>query len=107
MRIAFLLISLLAAGPAAAQTFTAAALQSMCSARDAGQVAGCASYIQGYADGRNLSQPRPSICVPAGRTVGDVAHAFSEYVNKNRLEANLPAGLVLGNYLVTNYPCGG
>jgi curli biogenesis system outer membrane secretion channel CsgG len=107
MRTALVLLALVAAGPAAAQTFTAGALQGMCSAREPSQLAGCASYIQGYADGRNLSQARASICVPAGRTIGDVAHSFADYMTKNRLEANLPAGLVLGNYLVTNFPCGG
>jgi hypothetical protein len=95
--------SLLAASPAASQGMTAAGLQAMCTAR--AQQAACASYIQGYMDGRNQSLPRPTVCVPAGTSMGDVAGGFAQYVGKNRLEANLQAGLVLGNYLITTYPC--
>jgi hypothetical protein len=82
---------------------TAGGLQAMCAAR--AQQAACASYIQGYLDGRNQSLPRPTVCIPAGTPMGDVAGGFVQHVGRNRLEANLQAGLVLGNYLLTTYPC--
>jgi F0F1-type ATP synthase membrane subunit c/vacuolar-type H+-ATPase subunit K len=95
---------LLAAGPAAAQqNMTAAALGAMCAARAQQPV--CASYIQGYVDGRNQSLPKATVCLPSGTSVGDVAGKFVEHIGKNRLEGNLQAGLVLGNVLITNYPC--
>ena len=101
---AFAFVLLLAAGPAAAQqNMTAGALAAMCSAR--AQQPACASYIQGWMDGRNQSLPKPTVCLPAGTSVADAAGKFVEYVGKNRLEANLQAGLVLGNHLITNYPC--
>ena len=95
--------SVLAAGPASAQGMTAGGLQAMCASR--AQQPACASYIQGYMDGRNQSLQRPTVCVPAGTAIGDVAGGFSQHVERNRLEANLQAGLVLGNHLLTNYPC--
>jgi hypothetical protein len=82
---------------------TAAGLQAMCASR--AQQPACASYIQGYMDGRNQSLPRPTVCLPAGTSIADVAGKFVEHVMRNRLEANLQAGLVLGNHLITNYPC--
>jgi hypothetical protein len=98
------LIPLLAAAPASAQQgMTAGALAAMCSAR--AQQPACASYIQGWVDGRNQSLPKPTVCLPAGTSPADVAGKFVEYVGKNRLEANLQAGLVLGNHLITTYPC--
>ena len=97
-------VLLLAAVPASAQQgMTAGALAAMCSAR--AQQPTCASYIQGWMDGRNQSLPKPTVCLPAGTSIGDAAGKFVEYVGKNRLEANLQAGLVLGNVLITNYPC--
>ena len=94
---------LIAAAAASSQALTACALQGMCAAR--AQAAVCASYIQGYMDGRNQTLPRPTICIPAGTSVADVAGGFVTHVGKNRLEGNLQAGLVLGNYLITAYPC--
>jgi hypothetical protein len=94
---------LLAAAPAFAQGMTAGGLQAMCAAR--AQQPACASYIQGYMDGRNQSLPKPTVCIPAGTTMADVAGKFVEHIGRNRLEANLQAGLVLGNHLITNYPC--
>jgi hypothetical protein len=82
---------------------SAGGLQAMCAAR--AQQATCVSYIQGYLEGRNQSLPRPTVCIPAGISIADVAGGFVEHVGKNRLEANLQAGLVLGNYLITTYPC--
>jgi hypothetical protein len=97
-------LGLLAAAPASAQQgMNAGALASMCSAQ--AQRAACASYIQGYMDGRNQSLPRPTICLPAGTSIADLAGQFAEHVGRNRLEANLQAGLVLGNFLITTYPC--
>jgi hypothetical protein len=94
----------LAAAPASAQQgMTAGALAAMCSAR--AQQPTCASYIQGWMDGRNQSLPKPTVCLPAGTSIGDAAGKFVEYVGKNRLEANLQAGLVLGNHLISTYPC--
>jgi hypothetical protein len=97
------LLALVAASPASAQSMTAGALQAMCSART--QQATCASYIQGYIDGRNQSSSRATVCIPSGTTIADVIGGFSDHVGKNRLEANLQAGLVVGNYLITSYPC--
>jgi hypothetical protein len=97
------LLALLLADPAAAQTMTAGALQGMCAGRN--QTAACASYIQGYVDGRNQSLGRRTVCLPAGTSMADVAGAFSQHVARNRLEANLEAGLVLGNFLISTYSC--
>jgi hypothetical protein len=92
---------LLTAVPASAQQgMTAGALAATCAAQ--AQRAACTSYIQGWMDGRNQSLPKPTVCPPAG---ADVVGTFVEYVGKNRLEANLQAGLVLGNHLITAYPC--
>ena len=75
----------------------------MCAAQS--QAAICTGYIQGYIDARNQSLPRPTICVPAGTSVGNVAAGFVAHLTRNRLEANIQAGLVLGNYLISTYPC--
>ena len=56
-------------------------------------------------DGRNQSLPRPTVCIPAGTSMADVVNGFVAHVANNRLEGNLQAGLVLGNYLITAYPC--
>jgi hypothetical protein len=98
-----LLLAFAAASPASAQSMTAGALQAMCSART--QQATCASYIQGYIDGRNQSSARATVCIPAGTSIGDVIGGFSDRLTKNRLEANLEAGLVVGDYLITSFPC--
>jgi hypothetical protein len=92
-----------AASPASAQAINAGALQAMCQARAQQPV--CAAYLQGYIDGRNQSLPRPTVCLPAGTSIADVANAFAQHVAQNRLEANLQAGLVLGNVLITTYRC--
>jgi hypothetical protein len=97
------LLFVLLASPSAAQRLTAGALQGMCLAP--AQAAACASYIQGYMDGRNQSLPRPTICLPAGTSLANVAAAYAAYLGNNRLEANIEAGLVLGNYLLSTYPC--
>jgi hypothetical protein len=97
------LLALAAASPAAAQNMTAGALQAMCSSRT--QQATCASYIQGYIDGRNQSSARATVCIPAGTSIADVIGGFSNRLTKNRLEANLEAGLVVGDYLITSFPC--
>jgi hypothetical protein len=94
---------LAAADPAASQALTAGALQQMCAAR--AQQTACALYIQGYMDGRNQSLSRPTVCLPTGTSLADVAGSFASHVVGNRLEANLQAGLVLGNFLITTYPC--
>jgi len=105
MRLTISLIALLAAGAASAQTLTAGELQKMCAATAQNLAVACASYIQGYVNGRNQSLPRPSICVPPTTSIGSAVAGYVEYVEKNRLEANIEAGLVLGNYLLSTYPC--
>ena len=102
-RMRLFLLALAADSPASAQSMTAGALQAMCSART--QQATCASYIQGYIDGRNQSSARATVCIPAGTSIGDVIGGFSDRLTKNRLEANLEAGLVVGDYLITSFPC--
>jgi Rap1a immunity proteins len=105
MRSALVLITLLVAGPSSAQTLTAGDLQKMCAATAQSQAIACASYIQGYVNGRNQSLPRPTVCVPPGTSMGDAVAGYVDYVAKNRLEANIEAGLVLGNYLLSAFPC--
>jgi hypothetical protein len=102
-RLVFAILALLAAMPAAAQTLTAGALAAMCTSQT--QASACGSYIQGYIDGRNQSLARPTVCVPAGTSPSNVAAAFVAHIAGNRLEANIQAGLVLGNHLVSTYPC--
>jgi hypothetical protein len=99
----FALPAFLAAMPAAAQTLTAGVLANMCSSQ--AQAAACGSYIQGYIDGRNQSLARPTVCIPPGTPPAKVATAFVAHIAGNRLEANIQAGLVLGNHLVSSYPC--
>jgi len=97
------LLALAAASPASAQSMTAGALQAMCSSR--AQQATCASYTQGYIDGRNQSSAGATACIPTGTSIGDVIGGFSDRLARNRLEANLQAGLVVGDYLITSFPC--
>ena len=99
----FAFVALIAATPAASQGLTAGALQGMCS--NATQAATCAAYIQGYIEGRNQALQRDTICPPKGATIGTIAGGFIQHLTNNRLEANIQAGLVLGNHLVTTYPC--
>ena len=104
LALAFVSLGIPLAAPAAAQpAMTAGALAAMCANR--AQQGACASYIQGYVDGRNQSLPKPTVCLSASTSIADAAAGFAEYVGKNRLEANLQAGLVLGNFLITTFPC--
>ena len=107
MRSILALALILATGPAFAQTFTAGDLQRMCgaTAQAQAQATACAFYIQGYLTGRNLSPPKPTICVPERTSIVDAVKGFREYMSKNPLEGRIDAGLVLGNYLLTTYPC--
>lgn len=108
MRIALtaITVTLLASSPALSQALTAGALRSMCTARDASQQLSCTSYLMGYVHGRNLSDSNPTICIPGTSPVGSVVAGFLGRLQSNPLDANLPAGLVLGDYLVSTYPCG-
>lgn len=103
MRVILAASVLLATGPAFSQAFTAGDLQRMCAAP--AQAAACATYIQGYVTGRNLSLPKPTICVPPGKSLRDAVTGFLDYMAKNPIEARLDAGLVLGNQLLASYPC--
>ena len=105
MRFLLSIALLLATGPAFAQAFTAGDLQRMCGSRAQPQAMACAFYIQGYLTGRNLSPPKPTICVPQGASIADAVKGFGEHMSKNPLEVRIDAGLVLGNYLLTTYPC--
>jgi hypothetical protein len=100
---AFASLALLAAVPAGAQTFTAGALANMCTSQ--AQAAACVLYIQGYIEGRNQALGRPTVCVPQGTALQNVGAGFAAHITSNRLEANIQAGLVVGNYLLTTYPC--
>ncbi|HZB36712.1 MAG TPA: Rap1a/Tai family immunity protein [Beijerinckiaceae bacterium] len=103
LRTVLTLLALLAAGSASAQGFTAGALASMCSSQ--AQAASCAFYLQGYAEGRNQALGRPTICIPPNAPLPTVVAGFAAHIEKNRLEANIAAGLVVGNYLLATYPC--
>jgi Rap1a immunity proteins len=89
--------------PASAQGFTAGALAGMCSSQ--AQAAACAFYIQGYAEGRNQALARPTVCIPPTAPLPTVVAGFATHIANNRLEANIAAGLVVGNYLLATYPC--
>jgi Rap1a immunity proteins len=102
LALAFLGLAL-APVPAFSQAMTAGGLQQLCTNR--AQVTACVLYIQGYIDGRNQAQARATVCIPAGRTINDVVNGFVTHVAGNRLEANLEAGLIVGNYLISNFPC--
>jgi Rap1a immunity proteins len=97
------LIIFLAANPARSQSITAESLAKMCQAK--GQAVACTSFIVGYIEGRNQSLSRPTICLARGTSVADVAIGFIQHVAKNRLDARIEAGLVLGTYLLSTHPC--
>ena len=105
MRSILTAILLLSTAPAFSQSLSAGDLQRMCGARVQAQAMACAFYIQGYLTGRNLSPPKPTICVPERTSIADAVKGFGDYMNKNPLETRIDAGLVLGNYLLTTYPC--
>jgi Rap1a immunity proteins len=96
-------ILLFAPLPALSQARTAGALAKTCQTKS--QAATCTAYIIGYIEGRNQSLGRPTICLQPSTSIADVATGFLQHLDKNRLDVNIEAGLVLGSYLLAAHPC--
>jgi Rap1a immunity proteins len=96
-------VGILAPQRTLSQQMTAATLAKTCQSK--AQAGACTAFVLGYIEGRNQSLRQPTICLKPGTSVAEAAAGFVEHLNKNRLEMNLEAGLVLGNYLLLAHPC--